>query len=455
MASNTAAPLPDAVADDAKAEAARETVRQAESEEARLSAAQQIVQTARTQLGVPYRYGGTSPETGFDCSGFVKWAFAKHGVTLPRTSREQLHAGIPVKKKDIKVGDLLIFSRRVGSRASTHAALYIGDGKFIHSPSSGRTVCIEDLNEDHYVKRYMGARRVILDAEEVKVYARQQERRQEFLASGAMHSVTRGQTLSGIARKYGVTVRAILQANDLTRSSVLQIGQKLHIPGAAGTGAVASAKTQAPPSSRATIVHVVTSGDTVSELARDYKVSQKAILQANGLAPRHTLRVGQELRIPSSSSEAATQVAAAGDTPAKVPASAGTGKRQAPEPAVAEPEKGAACTIYVVKAGDTAWSIARRHGTTPATLLQANDLSEGHVLQIGQQLRVPGTAAAQAELERPRSMQVYSVQRGDTIWSLARKHGVSTRTLLEANGLTGNSVLSLGQKLRIPVASAD
>ncbi len=403
--------LPDAV-DRAAPDAATETaIQKAQDEKARVSAAQRVVETAKSQIGVPYRYGGTSPGTGFDCSGFVKWSFAQHGVTLPRTSREQLHAGIPVEQSELKTGDLIIFTRRIGSRASTHAGLYIGEGKFIHSPSAGRTVCIESLDDEHYQKRYIGARRVILDAEEVKVYAAQQKKRQEFRKSGATHTVSRGQTLSGIARKYGVTVRSILQENKLTRSSILQIGQKLRIPGAE------------------------------SVAAKEDKPTPEFI-DVTPDAPQRAGSGKQAIAADTATNTTPKPAAAAEDLP--------------------EIATGAACSIYVVESGDTAWSIAKRHGATAAALLEANSLAKNHVLQIGQKLRVPGTAAASTVAEtrdsrparEPRKMQFYSVKRGDTIWSLARKHGVTTRTLLEANGLHTNSVLSLGQKLRIPVAAA-
>lgn len=450
--------LPDAL-DRSTPDAATETaIQKAQDEKARLSAAQQVVATAKSQIGVPYRYGGTSPSSGFDCSGFVKWSFAQHGVTLPRTSREQLHAGIPVDQSELKAGDLIIFTRRIGSRASTHAGLYIGDGKFIHSPSAGRTVCIESLHDEHYQKRYIGARRVILDADEVKIFAAQQKKRQEFRESGAIHTVKRGQTLSGIARKYGVTVRSILRENKLTRSNILQIGQKLRIPGATSVAAKEDKPTpkviDATPAATSAN-HTVASGDSVWSIARRYGVSQQSILQANNLPRRHTLQIGQNLVIPGK------QTAAAESTHSQEP--------ELPATAETSPEikAGASCAIYIVQAGDTAWSVAKRHSVSPDTLLQANGLAKNHVLQIGQQLRVPGTVTASdlaesrdsresqkpRESREPRKMQIYSVKRGDTIWSLARKHGVSASTLLEANGLHKNSVLSLGQKLRIPVAA--
>lgn len=120
-------------------------------------AAASLVDTAKDQIGVRYRYGGTS-RSGFDCSGFVQFVFAKHGVKLPRTSLSQSGVGTKVAKSDLIVGDLVFFITR-GSRVS-HVGIYIGDGKFIHASSGGGRVRIDALSTAYYAKRYAGARRV-------------------------------------------------------------------------------------------------------------------------------------------------------------------------------------------------------------------------------------------------------------------------------------------------------
>jgi cell wall-associated NlpC family hydrolase len=120
-------------------------------------AAASLIDTAKDQIGVRYRYGGTS-RSGFDCSGFVQFVFAKHGVKLPRTSLSQSGVGAKVAKSDLIVGDLVFFVTR-GSRVS-HVGIYIGDGKFIHASSGGGRVRIDALSTSYYAKRYAGARRV-------------------------------------------------------------------------------------------------------------------------------------------------------------------------------------------------------------------------------------------------------------------------------------------------------
>lgn len=123
------------------------------------AAGARIVEIAKQYLGVPYRYGGASP-SGFDCSGFVYWVFAKHGVTVPRDSVRQSRAGQEVAKADLMPGDIIIF-RIANTPNGRHSAIYIGDGSFIHSPSAGSRVRVERLDADYWKRHYLTARRVL------------------------------------------------------------------------------------------------------------------------------------------------------------------------------------------------------------------------------------------------------------------------------------------------------
>lgn len=124
-----------------------------------------VEERARTQRGTRYRYGGTSPRTGFDCSGFTRWIFMDHGAQLPHSSIDQFymarrrgHKRIWRRSK-LVVGDLVFFkttSRRVG-----HAGMYIGKGNFIHSSSSGGGVRIDSVWDRYYYgRRFVGATRL-------------------------------------------------------------------------------------------------------------------------------------------------------------------------------------------------------------------------------------------------------------------------------------------------------
>lgn len=117
-----------------------------------------VVATAKTQIGKPYKYGGTSPKTGFDCSGLIVWSYKQHGVSVPRLAKDQAHHGKVVKKSQLKPGDIVVF--RISSRAY-HTGLYSGNGKFVHSPSSGKRIREDSLNADYWKRRYYSGRRVM------------------------------------------------------------------------------------------------------------------------------------------------------------------------------------------------------------------------------------------------------------------------------------------------------
>ena len=119
-----------------------------------------VTETARTQIGTPYRNGGDNPGTGFDCSGLVQWCYSAHGCSLPRRAEDMLMVGVPVAKEDLLSGDLVFFnvSRK---RWGLHVGIYSGRGRFIHSPTPGARVREESLYESYWVRTYIGARRII------------------------------------------------------------------------------------------------------------------------------------------------------------------------------------------------------------------------------------------------------------------------------------------------------
>ena len=116
-----------------------------------------IVDTAMKLRGVPYRNGGSDP-SGFDCSGFVQWVFAKNGVRLPREVREQYGAGQKIGLREVRPGDLVFF--QTVSRGASHVGLVIGSDQFVHAPSSTGVVRIERLTATYWSRRFVGARRI-------------------------------------------------------------------------------------------------------------------------------------------------------------------------------------------------------------------------------------------------------------------------------------------------------
>ncbi|WP_198968999.1 C40 family peptidase [Xylophilus sp. ASV27] len=128
--------------------------------------ASELVVHAMGFLGVPYRRGGDSAETGFDCSGFVRAIYEQTvGQLLPRRANEQAAATEKIDKSDLQPGDLVFFNTM--RRAFSHVGIYVGDGKFIHSPKPGAQVRVEDIGVAYWKRRFDGARRVLQDAEGV------------------------------------------------------------------------------------------------------------------------------------------------------------------------------------------------------------------------------------------------------------------------------------------------
>jgi len=119
---------------------------------------QSVLAQALAQLGTPYRWGGSAPSTGFDCSGLVKYVFQTAlGIELPRVSREQARGGQPVDRNALTPGDLVFFSRR--GKTINHVGIYLGDGRFVHAPRTGRNVTISKLS-GYWYQRFLRARRV-------------------------------------------------------------------------------------------------------------------------------------------------------------------------------------------------------------------------------------------------------------------------------------------------------
>ncbi len=218
------------------------------------------------------------------------------------------------------------------------------------------------------------------------------------------YTVQSGDSLYSIANRYGITVNALREANNLT-TDVLQVGQILIIPGQGSSG-------ETPPSGEGTIrTYTVQRGDSLWSIASRYGISVSDLRNANNLTS-DVLQIGQVLRIPSQ-----------GTT---VPPSSGT--------------------TYTVRSGDSLWSIAQRFNTTVAELRRLNNLTSD-ALSIGQVLVIPTSNGESS------TMTQYTVQNGDSLWSIAKKFNTTVDELKRLNGLTSNS-LRIGQTLRIPTSGS-
>lgn len=225
------------------------------------------------------------------------------------------------------------------------------------------------------------------------------------------YTVVKGDSLWSIARKFGVTVQALRDANNLT-SDVLSVGQILRIPGSNEDNG------NVPPSGNVT--YNVQRGDSLWSIASRYGISVNDLRRANNLTS-DTLSIGQVLIIPGVSD--------------------GNEDNNGMGPS----------TTYTVVRGDSLWSIANRFGVTVQQIRDANNLTTD-VLSVGQVLTIPGVS--DNEDENNGAVFYYTVERGDSLWSIARRFGITVQEIRDANNLTSDT-LSVGQSLIIPGISSD
>ena len=169
------------------------------------------VQVARSAIGTPYVPGGRNPG-GFDCSGLVQWAYKSVGINLPRTAREQAVVGKRITRvEDMRAGDIVAFHH---PRRGYHTGIYVGDGKFVHSPRRRTRVRINSLDDPYFRTTFMGARRVegsdAFSAEELRMAAYAEEQAVREIShsrskskAGGVQKSSRGKSKSSVSRKGG------------------------------------------------------------------------------------------------------------------------------------------------------------------------------------------------------------------------------------------------------------
>jgi cell wall-associated NlpC family hydrolase len=136
-----------------------------------------LINNAMQLIGVRYRWGGNTPQSGLDCSGFVRYVFNDtFGFLLPRKSAQMSKVGLQIGKEELRPGDLVFFNTM--RHAFSHVGIYVGDNKFIHAPSKGKAIRVDDMTKVYWEKRYNGARR-LEDSNSFDVMS--EEQRQQLL----------------------------------------------------------------------------------------------------------------------------------------------------------------------------------------------------------------------------------------------------------------------------------
>lgn len=250
------------------------------------------------------------------------------------------------------------------------------------------------------------------------------------------YTVADGDTLWSVARKMGISADQLAEANPGVDARHLSLGQTLAVP--AGVPTQVADRTPAAAKTSTGLNYTVTDGDNLWSVARQFDVSVAAVTEANpGIDPAH-LRIGQSLAIPGSGQPVAA----------------------------AAPARNTNQTAYTVADGDNLWSIAHRLGVNVSELKRANAGLDPLRLHPGQVLTLPASARAENDKKdvRPEHAAneagLYPVAKGDTLWSLARRFGVSLEAMLSLNGELNPSKLQVGQLVTIPsgghpVASAE
>ena len=253
-------------------------------------------------------------------------------------------------------------------------------------------------------------------------------------AANGYYTVKAGDTLYGISRKFGMSLSQLVSVNGISASSLIVPGQILRVAGGETISTVV--KTTATTSRTSGGNYFVQPGDTLYGIARRSGMSLNSLLTLNGLSQSSVIYPGQSLTISQSDNRVATKSSYTAKPLASGASTSGT---------------------YTVQAGDTLYSIARRSGMSLNTLLSLNGLSQSSVIHPGQTLKLSG--ASNATVASPVSYKstassastsgTYTVQAGDTLYSIARRSGMSLNTLLSINGLSQSSVIRPGQTLSV------
>ncbi len=232
------------------------------------------------------------------------------------------------------------------------------------------------------------------------------------------HTVKSGDTLSGIAWKYGVTVAQLKQWNNL-KSDIIYVGQTLVVKGGTTNGSSSNQSQGSQNNNSSTTTHTVRRGDTLYGISLRYGVSVNEIKQKNNLTS-DMIYIGQTLAISGSSQSG-------NKTNTQQTVSTGTS------------------STYTVKSGDSLYKIASQHNVTVDQLKKENNLS-GDMIYVGQTLRIPGKSA-QAPVQTNKNKR-HKVVSGDSLWSLSNKYGTSVKQIKDWNNLTSD-VIYTGQNLRV------
>ena len=428
-----------------------------------------IINFGKLFLNTPYRYG--SPGTSsFDCSGFTSYVYRNFGYNLKRSSAEQAEQFEPVQPEELKTGDLVYFSGRSRSKRVGHVGIVVskndnGTFDFIHA-AVRKGVTISNSDEAYYSKRFVKANRVVgfdpfsvvrsaatdnissnLNEEPIApIVNNSNVQRIKKRIPAEYHRVKRGETLSSIAQKYGMSIAELKEKNRI-KGSKLSLKQQLKVKDEENLMVIEPAKVLAENTKselqaakkqqiaeNASPVHTVKSGETLFSIAKANNTTVAELKKLNDLS-NGKIRLGQELKL--SQAEVAPTTIAANKVEAN-PIS------------------------YKVKRGETLSSISKKYNITEEELkasnnLKSNTLRSGQNLQIAQ-VATPASAVPSNKAELEAKSVSYKVKKGETLSSISKKYHITEDELKAMNNLK-SSTIRFGQELKVnqplEVASAN
>lgn len=428
-----------------------------------------IINFGKLFLNTPYRYG--SPGTSsFDCSGFTSYVYRNFGYNLKRSSAEQAEQFEPVQPEELKTGDLVYFSGRSRSKRVGHVGIVVskndnGTFDFIHA-AVRKGVTISNSDEAYYSKRFVKANRVVgfdpfsvvrsaatdnissnLNEEPIApIVNNSNVQRIKKRIPAEYHRVKRGETLSSIAQKYGMSIAELKEKNRI-KGSKLSLKQQLKVKDEENLMVIEPAKVLAEntkselqvakkqqTAENASPVHTVKSGETLFSIAKANNTTVAELKKLNDLS-NGKIRLGQELKL--SQAEVAPTTIAANKVEA-TPVS------------------------YKVQKGETLSSISKKYNITEEELkasnnLKSNTLRSGQNLQIAQ-VATPASAVPSNKVELEAKSVSYKVKKGETLSSISKKYHITEDELKAMNNLK-SSTIRFGQELKVnqplEVASAN
>ena len=419
-----------------------------------------IINFGKLFLNTPYRFG--SPGTSsFDCSGFTSYVYRNFGFSLKRSSAEQAEQFDTVQPEELKTGDLVYFSGRSRSKRVGHVGIVVskndnGTFDFIHA-AVHKGVTISNSDEAYYSRRFVKANRVVgfdpfsvvrsaatdnissnLNEEPIApIVNNSNVQRIRKSIPAEYHRVKRGETLSSIAEKYGMSIAELKEKNRI-KGSKLSLKQQLKVkdeenlmviePGRAiaenAKPELQAAKKQQT-AENTNSLHTVKSGETLFSIAKANNTTVAELQKLNDLSSGK-IRLGQELKVNQA------DVAVSNNT--------------------ANKEEIAATPIsYKVKKGETLSSISKKYNVTEDELKASNNL-KSNALRLGQNLQIAQaatqTSKSAANKEEAATSISYKVKKGETLSSISKKYNVTEDELKTMNNLK-SSAIRFGQELKV------